>query len=35
MFEHVVSGRLLGFDIGDWTLLVCGCLLSGMLAFLM
>jgi hypothetical protein len=32
MFE---SGRLLGFNLGDWTLLIGGCLFSGMLAFFM
>lgn len=35
MFEHVVSGRLFGFNLGDWMLLIAGCLISGMLAFLM
>jgi hypothetical protein len=35
MFEGVVSGRLFGFNLGDWTLLIGGCLVSGMLAFLM
>jgi hypothetical protein len=36
MIENVMSGRLLGFNLGDWVLLVGGCLVSGvMLAFLM
>ena len=35
MFDSVVSGRLLGFNLGDWMLLIGGCLVSGMLAFLM
>jgi hypothetical protein len=34
MFESLVSGRLLGFDLGDWMLLMGGCLVSGLLAFL-
>ena len=35
-FEYIVSnGRLLGFDVGDWMLLMGGCLVSGLLAFLM
>jgi hypothetical protein len=34
MFESLVSGRLLGFDLGDWTLLMGGCFVSGLLAFL-
>ena len=35
MFEHVVSGRLFGFNLGDGMLLIAGCLVSGILAFLM
>jgi len=35
MFESVVRGRLLGFNFGDWMLLIGGCSVSGMLAFLM
>jgi len=35
MFEYIVSnGRPLGFDVGDWMLLMSGCLVSGLLAFL-
>jgi hypothetical protein len=34
MFDSVVSGRVLGFNLGDWTLLIGGCLVSGMLALL-
>jgi hypothetical protein len=35
MLENIVSGgRLLGFNIGDWMLLVGGCLVSGLLTFL-
>jgi hypothetical protein len=35
MSESVLSGRLLGFNLGDWTLLMGGCLASGLIAFLM
>jgi hypothetical protein len=36
MFEnHLSGGRLLGFNVGDWMLLMSGCLVSGFLAFLM
>ena len=35
MFDSVMNGRLLGFNLGDWMLLTGGCLISGMLAFLM
>ena len=36
MFENLVSGgRLLAFNVGDWILLMSGCLVSGFLAFLM
>jgi hypothetical protein len=35
MFHSLVSGRLLGFNLGDWMLLIGGCLVSGILAFLM
>jgi hypothetical protein len=36
MLENLLSGgRLLGFNIGDWMLLMSGCLVSGLLAFLM
>jgi len=35
MVGYIVSnGRLLGFDVGDWMLLMGGCLVSGLLAFL-
>ena len=35
MYGNLVTGRLLGFDLGDWVLLMSGCLASGLLAFLM
>jgi hypothetical protein len=35
MYGNLVTGRLLGFDLGDWMLLMSGCLASGLLAFLM
>ena len=35
MYAFVVTGRLFGFDFGDWMLLMGGCLVSGLLAFLM
>ena len=35
MFDKIVGGgRLLGFDVGDWMLLMGGCLVSGLLPFL-
>jgi hypothetical protein len=33
MYGNLVTGRLLGFDLGDWMLLMSGCLASGLLAF--
>jgi hypothetical protein len=35
MYGNLVTGRLLGFDLGDWMLLMGGCVVSGLLAFLM
>jgi hypothetical protein len=36
MIESMASGRLLGFNLGDWMLLIGGCLVSGMiLAFVL
>jgi hypothetical protein len=29
------DGRLLGFNIGDWSMLFGGCMLAGLLAFLL
>ena len=34
MYENAESGRLFGFTLGDWMLLVGGCLVSGLLTFL-
>ena len=34
MYENAKSGRLFGFTPGDWTLLIGGCLVSGLLTFL-
>jgi hypothetical protein len=35
MFESIVSGgRLLGFNVGDWMLLMGGCLVAAFLTFL-
>jgi hypothetical protein len=35
MFEYIVSnGRLLGFNVGDWMLLMGGCLVAALLTFL-
>ena len=34
MSEYIVSnGRLLGFDVGDWVLLMSGCLVAALLTF--
>jgi hypothetical protein len=34
MFARMTAdGRLLGFNIGDWSMLVGGCMLAGLLAF--
>ena len=36
MFEYIVSnGPLLGFNVGDWMLLMSGCLVAAFLTFLM
>ena len=35
MYGNLVTGRLLAFDLGDWMLLMGGCVVSGLLAFLM
>jgi hypothetical protein len=36
MFTRMTAdGRLLGFDIGDWSMLFGGCMLAGLLAFLL
>ena len=35
MYGNLVTGRLPGFDLGDWMLLMGGCVVSGLLAFLM
>ena len=36
MFARMTAdGRLLGFDIGDWSMLFGGCILAGLLAFLL
>ena len=36
MFAYIVSNsRLLGFNVGDWTLLMSGCLVATLLTFLM
>jgi hypothetical protein len=35
MFAHsTAEGRLLGFDVGDWSLLLGGFLLAGLLTLL-
>jgi hypothetical protein len=35
MFARATAeGRLLGFDMGDWIILVGGCALAGLLALL-
>ena len=35
MFEYIVTnGRLLGFNVGDWMLLMIGCLIAALLTFL-
>jgi hypothetical protein len=35
MYGNAETGRLLGFSLGDWMLLLSGCLVSGLLALLM
>ena len=34
MYGKAESSRLFGFTLGDWVLLVGGCLVSGLLALL-
>ena len=34
MYGNLETGRLFGFTLGDWMLLVGGCFVSGLLALL-
>ena len=33
--SHITTGRVLGFDMGDWSVLLSGVVLAGLLTALM